>query len=221
MKSRATRASSRGLLLGVASAIVVAAVAVAADEALTIGVPSSGPHRNPPDFCAYAVLSGHLASGEAGVKVELFARPYPFTGGFDDTGLSATTNPAGDYSINVTPRVLTDYHVVASTSPQVQSADFRERARTCATVHASDATPKRGQLVRFFGTVRPAKDGRRIALFGPGGKLAATTLMHNNTESSKFGLTVRVGKSGRYGVEIRADAANDLGGGGINIRVHR
>ena len=204
--------------------LAVVGAAASADQALTIGVPDHSRHGNPPDFCEYALIQGQLQGGQAGVKVELFQKPYPFKGDFKSTGLSAVTNAAGGYSIKVTPRVLTDYHVVASTVPSVQSSDFRERARTCAVVHASDTTPKRGQMVRFFGTVSPAKNGRRIKLLAPNGRggtpIAGVTLRPNNASSSKFSASARVTKSGYYGVELRADAANELGGGGVDIKVH-
>lgn len=55
----------------------------------------------------------------------------------------------------------------------------------------SDATPKRRQVVRFYGTFTPAKDGMRMKLIAPGPlggtPIAGVTLRHNHSSSSKRG----------------------------------
>jgi hypothetical protein len=197
-----------------------------ADQALTISTPGENNiNGNPPNPCVNTIVSGQLQGGPAGVRIELFQNPYPFTAGFTDTGLSAVTDAAGNYAIIVTPRVKTMYHVVASTSPETVSPDITEKARSCARIHVSDPTPKRGQLVRFYGTVVPAKDGKRLRLYEPesfgGRKIGQTTLRHNNKDSSKFSLKAHVRKGGEYSVSVPADAANEHGGGFITLHVHR
>jgi hypothetical protein len=220
-----TKPRSPLLAAGIAAAVLAAAGAgAAADPSLTIGVPVHTSHGDPPDWCDYAIVTGQLQGGPVGVTVKLFANAYPFSAAFKDTGLSAATDAQGNYSIKVFPHVRTKYHVVASTTPATTSPDLTERARGCAVIHVSDATPKRGQIVRFYGTYTPAKDGTRMKLLGPGPfggtLLTGVTLQHNNASSSKFSVKVPVTKSGTYHTEVRADAANELGGGEINLRVH-
>jgi hypothetical protein len=111
------------------------------------------------------VISGQLAgAGNAGVQVQLEQDPYPFDGSFKKTGQPVTTDAAGNYAFTVTPDVNTHYRAVAKASPPVTSAEVTVRVRSRVSFGVSDTRVKRGQRVRFKGTVTPAHDGRRVKI---------------------------------------------------------
>lgn len=160
-------------------------------------------------FSGATTLSGRLSGGNVdGVKVRLeqdATRPY----GDSYTAMANTTLTAnnGRYTFAVKPLVNTRYRVVAQASPPVTSAATLVRVRTRVGLSVSDATPARGRLVRFSGSVSPAHDGRtayiqRRSATGRFITVGRTTLRDAGTTRSTYSRRLRVSRNGVYRVKV-------------------
>jgi plastocyanin len=90
------------------------------------------------------------------------------------------------------------------------------RADTTVTLQVSDATPTRGARVRFFGTVRPARDGRLLQLQrrSRGGSyltVARIRLTDAGSARSKFSKRLRVMGDAVFRARLPADRAHEVG----------
>jgi plastocyanin len=89
-------------------------------------------------------------------------------------------------------------------------------ADTTVTLRVSDATPARGARVRFFGTVRPARDGRLVQLQRRtrGGSyltVARIRLTDAGSARSKFSKRLRVLGDAVFRARLPADRAHEVG----------
>jgi plastocyanin len=87
------------------------------------------------------------------------------------------------------------------------------KSSSAVTLKVSDATPARGQRVRFFGTVRPAQDGRRVQLqrrTGGGSyrTVARIKLTDAGASRSKFSKRLRMLKDAVFRARLPADKAH-------------
>ncbi|MEA2483977.1 MAG: hypothetical protein QOC55_1924 [Thermoleophilaceae bacterium] len=171
-------------------------------------------------------ISGATKGITAGTSIELQQNPYPYTG-FKPTGKTAVVDPSGNYSIGgVVPQLATQYKVVAKTSPPSESGTVFVTVRLRVSLKLSDSTPKRGQLVRFFGTVAPAHDGKPVLIqkkTATGYKtVARTTQVDNGTATSKYSKKLRIRSRGTYRVIAESLDQDHLNGtsGARTIRVH-
>jgi len=103
-------------------------------------------------------LTGTPQAGNATVTLQ--TNPYPYTLGYQDVA-TAQTAANGEYAFTVRPGSRHRYRVVfgATTSPE-----YVVRVRLSVSFLTSDVTPRRGQLVRFFGFVRPDHDNRLVLI---------------------------------------------------------
>ena len=176
-------------------------------------------------------ISGQVTGpGNAGVEVELEANPAPFTGGFKNAGVKATTNATGAYTMAVTPTVNTRYRVTAKTRPRVTSPETLVNVRVRVTLRLSDSTPAAGRRVRFFGAVTPAHDGKvvRIQRRTAAGwrTVARATLVSatpvNGVARSKFSKRIRIRRNGTYRARVTPGDGDHVRGtsGRRRARVH-
>jgi plastocyanin len=89
-------------------------------------------------------------------------------------------------------------------------------ANTTVTLQVSDATPARGARVRFFGTVRPARDGRLLQLQrrSRGGSYVTVSrirLRDAGSTRSKFSKRLRVLGDAMFRARLPADSAHQVG----------
>jgi plastocyanin len=89
-------------------------------------------------------------------------------------------------------------------------------AGTTVTLRVSDATPTRGARVRFFGTVRPARDGRLLQLQrrSRGGSYVTVSrirLRDAGSTRSKFSKRLRVMGDAMFRARLPADRAHEVG----------
>ncbi len=160
-----------------------------------------------------AVISGRVTGPKSGgVQVVLQAQPFPFTGPFKATGAVTTAGPDGRYSFAVAPRLLTHYLVVAKTAPPVTSTPVAVKVRYAVSFFVSSSLVNRGTLVRFFGSVRPAHNGRTVFIQRRSSTgvyhTVATTVLRSTTSStrSSYSKRLRIFGSGVYRVRILHDA---------------
>jgi hypothetical protein len=193
-------------------------------NAVTIGATPRSPA-----FGKTTTISGQVTGADnAGVDVTLQAQPQPASAGakFSDVA-TATTDSTGHYSFPAAPQQNTRYQVRAKTSPPATSPVLQVNVRIAVTFHLSDATPKRGTRVRFFGVARPAHDGalvliQRRASTGKFRTVSKTVLRTSKTAGqSRYSKRVRIWRSGTYRVRVTHDADHATGTSGKRrIRVH-
>jgi len=157
------------------------------------------------------VISGKVTGPKnGGVQVVLQAQPYPFTAPFKPTGAVTSTGSNGHYSFTVSPGTRTRYQVVAKAAPPVTSAVVTVGVRYAVSFFVSSGIVHRGALVRFFGSVRPAANGRLVLiqrLTSTGVyRTVATAVLHATTSStrSSYSRRLRIFATGVYRVRIRA-----------------
>jgi hypothetical protein len=150
------------------------------------------------------VIAGQVP-GSPGVKVELEQTPFPFTSPFA-TLAEGTTDTAANYSFQVLPAVNTRYHVSAKSSPPADSPDVTVLVKPKVGLRLGDRTPRRGQRVRFKGSVLPAHDGQAVRIqrkTSKGWKTIARPVLKpttpvGTTARSKYRKRIRIRRSGAY-----------------------
>jgi hypothetical protein len=166
---------------------------------------------SPVVFAQATTLSGRLAGPtHAGVSVRLEQdKTLPLGDKFDSAGAVATTATNGNYQFVVRPAVNTQYRVIAKTTPDTTSPVRLVGVRPLIGLTLSDSTPRRGALVRFSGSVRPAHDGSAVAIqrrtaTGGWSTVATTALKDAGTARSVYSRLVRVRRDGVYRVKLPA-----------------
>ena len=178
-------------------------------------------------FGGATALSGRVSGAKAGVVVRLEqddSRPYGDA--YKATGATATTANNGAYTFSVKPLLNTQYRVVAQAAPPVTSAATLVRVRILVGLKLSDATPRRGSLVRFSGTAFPAHDGRTVSIqkrssTGRFITVSRTKLRDAGDAKSTYSRRLRVSRDGVYRVKIAGDTDHINGFSRVrSVRVH-
>lgn len=169
-----------------------------------------------------AQITGQVTGpGKAGQTVILKSSPYPYTAPFKPTGQTTTTSSAGAYAFTVRPGRNTRYQVTVTTKVPVSSGTATVGVRVKVVIHVSTLRPFRGQLVRFFGTVTPAHNGRyaqiqRRTATGTWRTVASTKLVAgglvNGVAVSRYSKKIRIRFSGTYRVRVNPADGNHLVG---------
>ena len=214
-------------LLATISALVL--VAPVAGQAAKPGKP--GPSSvtitaapNPTFYGNPVAISGRLTANTlAGVSVTLKAAPYPYLlcagGDRDDRG-------PGRYHFAQSPKLNTEYRVMAKSKAQATRTTLLVFVRTRVSLHVSTTTPAVGARVRFSGSVTPARDGQVVLIqrrshTGTFVTVATATLLHTSTGASIYRKALRIKASGTYRVVKSHDADYAIGVSGLRrITVH-
>lgn len=164
---------------------------------------------NPVVFGAATTLSGKLSGPTAaGVTIRLEQDvTLPLGDKYVPTGATTTTATGGAWSVAIKPRVNTLYRAVARTSPDTPSPVERVNVRPRISLRLSDSTPRKGQLVRFSGTVTPAHDAltalvQKRASTGAWITVARAALNDAGDSRSSYSRRLRVRASGVYRVKL-------------------
>lgn len=221
---------------------VVFVVCAAAVFALPLGADAQKPPKpgNPalsitvrPTAVTYGgsvVISGsRRGQNRANRPVALQANPYPFRG-FRDVAFTRTDSK-GDYRFTAKPRRHTRYRTVSPSPASVYdtviaSAEVLVRVQLRVGIRLSDSTPRRGQRVRFFGTVLPKHNGRRVYVQrrrrdGRWVTIARTRTRNTTGNRSRYSRRVRIFRTGAYRVRVRGHADHSTGTSRRRaIRVH-
>jgi hypothetical protein len=169
-------------------------------------------------FGGTVTLSGKLAGGKFDTKnVTVRQDPFPIDG-FANAG-NATTNATGDWSLAVTPTANTRYQ---ARSGKADSPAVDVMVRPAISLKLSDRTPKRGQRVRFSGTLCPEHDGVAIALqrrTATGWRTVAKPVLADvaGATCSSYARSLRVRRDGAYRARFLGDADHVAG----NSRLRR
>ena len=171
-------------------------------------------------------LTGTAKNVPAGTVIEAEQNPYPYAA-FKSTGKTAVVDPMGNFSIaGIVPQMNTQYRVTAKTSPPTTSGTVFVQVRIRVSFKVSDSTPKRGQMVRFYGTAAPAHDGKPVQIQKKtltGYKtVARTVLVDNGTATSKWSKKLRIRSKGTYRIVVQSVDQDHLNGTSRSrtLRVH-
>jgi hypothetical protein len=177
------------------------------------------------------VISGRLKGPDnGGVAVDLQQDPYPYGSEYNAEILArATTNAQGYYTFTIAPGQNTNYRAIARTDPPRMSQNLKVHSQMRINRRVTDRTPKRGQIVTFYGAVVPAHDGRTVYIQRRGSDgafhtLARTKLTDAGDEfptNSFYERDVRIRRGGVFRVQVRKDA-NHVGNesGTVRLRTH-
>jgi len=187
--------------------------------ALALAVASEGQAQKPPKsgavtlkasaekvtFSTPVALTGKVKGGKQGIPVALERRDADQTA-FVPAG-TATTDANGDFSFAQRPSASSVYRVTAGTET---SPDVAVAVAPLVGLKVGDSTPRKGQRVRFRGTVRPKHNGTRVAIQRKRADgtwvTVRTPLLRNGTGYSTYSKRIRIRRSGTYRTVIAAHA---------------
>jgi hypothetical protein len=158
------------------------------------------------NFGAPLVLTGELkGSARAKQTVTLQRDRYPYGDRFENVSATHTDND-GVYRFSRVADVNANYRVRSGT----EHAEVSVRVHSIPTLFTTTTTPRRGQLVRFSGSVTPAHTGRLIRLqrrnaAGVFLTMRSMPLVPTAENRSFYTGLVRVFLSGTYRVVIYYD----------------
>jgi hypothetical protein len=199
------------LRLLLAATILVVAVALA--------VTSEGEAQKPPKpgvtlkasaeqvtFSTPVALTGKVKGAKQAMTVTLERRAANAT--TFAAAATATTDANGDFSFAQRPAQSSVYRVTSGTasSPEVAVA-----VAPLVGLRVGDSTPRKGQRVRFKGTVRPQHDGTRVAIQrkradGTWATVRTAALRDAGNAYSRYSKRIRIRRSGTFRTVIAAHA---------------
>jgi hypothetical protein len=175
-------------------------------------------------------LSGQRKGRDhAGKAVGLQANPFPFKG--FKTVAVVKTDSKGAYRFVRKPRRHTRYRAVTPEPATVYDTAIRSpevlvHVRLRVGIRLSDSTPRRGQRIRFFGSVTPKHNGRKVFIQrrrrdGRWRTVGRTLTRNASGNRSKYSKRVRIRRTGAYRVRVRGHADHSTGTSRVRlIRVH-
>jgi len=160
-------------------------------------------------FPTPVTLTGKVKGAKAGVLVTLERRAADATA-FVPAG-TATTDGNGDYTFTQRPAQSSVFRATAATTPPATSADTPVAVAPLVGLKVSDSTPRKGQRVRFRGTVRPQHDGTRVAIQrkradGTWVTVRSPLLRDAGSSYSRYSKRIRIRRTGTYRTVIAAHA---------------
>jgi hypothetical protein len=160
-------------------------------------------------FSTPVTLTGKVKGAKAGVVVTLERRAADATT-FVPAG-TATTDGQGDYTFTQRPATSSVFRATAATTPPATSADTPVAVAPLVGLKVSDSTPRKGQRVRFRGTVRPQHDGMRVAIQrkradGTWVTVKTPLLRDAGSAYSRYSKRFRIRRNGTYRTVIAAHA---------------
>jgi len=188
--------------------------------AVVLAIASEGSAQKPPKpgatslkasaqqvtFSQPIALSGKVKGAKQGVTVTIERRAVNSTT-YGPAG-TATTDANGDFSFADRPAKSSVYKAPAGTaaSPEVAVA-----VAPLVGLKVGDSTPRKGQRVRFKGTVRPQHDGTRVAIQrkradGSWVTVRSPRLRDAGSSYSRYSKRIRIRRSGTYRTVIGAHA---------------
>lgn len=184
---------------------------------------------DPVTFGKSVTLSGQVAGPDnAGLTITLQAKPHPYTAAFKKVGNSLLTNAGGKFSFTHSPSLKTQYRVVArKNGANYLSPVVLQRVRARVSTYLNDSTPRRGQRIRFYGSVKPPHPGAvvRVQRRSSTGKYVTIAKAHVrafSTTRSTYSLHARIYSTAYYRVRVSTSDSDHSSGIGTRkrLRVH-
>lgn len=182
---------------------------------------------NPVSFGRPAVLVGTLTgTGSAGRQVLLQSNPFPYTQGFQPAANVQLTNAQGQFAFPLLAVPLTtQYRVIVPTKAEVVSPIVTLGVAVRVSTNTSRRRVRTGGIVRFFGTVRPARPGAQFAIqrLRHGSWRTVTGGITHGTRGgvSRYAKRVRIRRGGQYRVFVAIVDGNYVSAAGRTVRISR
>ncbi|MFZ2112534.1 MAG: hypothetical protein WAU77_02245 [Solirubrobacteraceae bacterium] len=164
------------------------------------GAPNPVPFGDP--FTVQGTLMG---TGNAGRVVALQTDPFPYVAGFKTLGNFEVTSSTGSFSFPVVGLLTnTQLRVVTTGAPYVTSPVVTEGVAVQVTLHVRRVhRPRRGEFVRFSGTITPAELGAHVGFQllrrgAPSINQGGTIVKSGTPTVSSFSTVVRIRHRGVY-----------------------
>jgi hypothetical protein len=181
---------------------------------------------NPIPFGGSTALAGQLTgTGNGGRQVLLQSNPFPFTQGFKPAGNAQVTDAQGNFSFAILSVPLTtQFRVVLPDRTSVVSPIVTAGVSVRVATHLGTTRVRRGGLLTFSGTLKPAVDGTPIAIQKLRGStwvtVAGTAARHSNSSQSKYSKRVRINSGGTYRVYAGVTNGSFVPNTGRSVRLH-
>jgi hypothetical protein len=184
-----------------------------------------GATPNPVPFGKPTVLAGTLTgTGNASRQVVLQSNPFPYTQGFVNTTNVQLTGPQGQFAFPLLSVPLnTQYRVLIPTKPEIASPIVSVGVAPKVSTSVTDTHVRRGQRVRFTGTIKPGAGGERLAiqkLKSRGWVTVAGTTSHRlSSTSSRYSKRIRITSGGSYRVYVASLNGSLVAGTGRTVKI--
>lgn len=182
---------------------------------------------NPVPFGRPAVLGGTLTgTGNANRPILLQANPFPYTQGFQPTANVQLTNAQGQFAFPLLSiPINTQYRVMIPDRPGVASPILSLGVAVRVGTNVSATRVRTGRIVRFLGTVRPARPGAPFAiqrLRRGAWTTVAGGITHGSARGvSRYAKRVRIRRGGQYRVFVAIADGNYVSAAGRTVRITR
>jgi hypothetical protein len=183
---------------------------------------------NPVAFGSGTTLAGSLSgTGNGGRQVVLQQNPFPYTAGFATIGNPQLTAADGAFSFPLLSVPLnTQYRVVIPDKPEIASPLVGVSVAIGVNTNVSRRRVRSGRLVRFFGTIRPARPGAQVAVQklnrNKNWVTVAGTITHSaGSTFSRYSKRVRIRRGGTYRVFVAIVDGNYVSHAGRAVTIRR
>lgn len=186
-----------------------------------------GATPNPVPLGRPVVLGGTLTgTRNANRPVLLQANPFPYTQGFAPAANAQLTNAAGQFAFPLLSVPLnTQFRVVIPGRPEIASPIVGVGVAVRIGTYTSARRVRTGRMVRFFGTVRPARPGARFAIQvqrrGAWRTVAGGITRGSRRGVSRYAKRVRIRRGGRYRVFVAITDGSFVSSAGRTVRISR
>jgi hypothetical protein len=191
-----------------------------------LGVTLAG-NPNPVRAGSPTILWGALTgTGNASRQVVLQSNPFPYTQGFQPTTNVQLTNAAGQFGFPLLSVPLnTQYRVVIVGRPEVASPIVSLGVAVRVATNVSATRVRTGRIVRFSGTVRPARPGAQFAIQrlrrGHWITVAGGIAHGSGGGVSRYAKRVRIRRGGSYRVFVSIADGNYVSSVGRTVKITR
>jgi len=182
---------------------------------------------NPVAFGQPTVLGGTLSgTGSVNRQILLQSNPFPYTQGFQPTANVQLTNAAGQFAFPLLSVALnTQYRVVIPDKPEIASPIVSVGVSVRVSTNTTRRVVRTGGLVRFFGTVRPARPGAQFAIQvlrrGAWRTVAGGITRGSGGGVSRYAKRVRIRRGGQYRVFVAIVDGNFVSSTGREVKITR
>ncbi len=180
---------------------------------------------NPVPFGQPTTLGGTLSgTGNSGRQVVLQANPFPYTQGFANVSNPQVVNAQGGFAFTLLSVPLnTQYRVLIPTRTNIASPIVFVGVAPRVGTLVTDTRVRRGQRVRFTGTMKPGQGGERLAIqkLKPKGwvTVAGATTRRSTSTSSRYSKRIRIASGGSYRVFVASANGAYTSGIGRTVKI--
>jgi hypothetical protein len=182
---------------------------------------------NPVPFGRPTVLGGTLTgTGNANRQILLQSNPFPYTQGFQPTANVQLTNATGQFAFPLLSVALnTQYRVVIPGRAEVASPIVSLGVAVRVATNTSATRVRTGRIVRFSGTIRPARPGAQFAIQrlrrGSWITVAGGVAHGAGGGVSRYAKRVRIRRGGQYRVFVAVADGNYVSSAGRTVEITR